>query len=199
MNWVNYFLNKNNTVISIPRKFIWKIMIAGQGGVGKTTLIQRYLTNIFTPDTKLTIGVQFHAAQLDRNGKDVTLALWDLGGQEHFRVAQGQYTKGSHAAIIFFDTSRLDTSFYVEKWADLIRKYAGPDVPLFLGGTKIDLLQDDQIEGIHETAKDLVKENDMVSYKLTSSKTGENVKEIFYEMADMMIEKAEQKLTGQGN
>ncbi len=94
--------------------FIWKIVVGGQGGVGKTTILYRFIHNEFIEDTKLTVGVQFHTQALERQSRKISLVLWDLGGQDRFRFVQGDYIKGagsniSYGTITFADGSTIVT------------------------------------------------------------------------------------------
>ncbi len=68
----------------MTKKFILKILTAGEGGVGKTTLLHRYVEGKFSADTKMTIGVEFFLKEVVIDGKQCTLQLWDFGGQERF-------------------------------------------------------------------------------------------------------------------
>jgi small GTP-binding protein len=91
--------------------YLFKIVIGGQGAVGKTTLLHRYLNGVFLQNSSMTIGVAFHAKQLYLEGvqKKVKLSLWDLGGQERFRFLQANYSAGAKAAVVFFDMTRPDS------------------------------------------------------------------------------------------
>ena len=82
--------------------------------------------------------------------------------------------------------------------AELVKKFAGPDVPIFLGGTKIDLLDEDDLENAHITAKELVERNNLISYILTSSKTGINIKETFVNIIELLFKDHEEKLAKLG-
>ena len=101
--------------------YSWKIILGGQGGVGKTTLLLRYLENRFVEDTKITIGVKFFLKKVNREDTDVALLLWDLGGQKQFRFVQGRYMKGASAALVFFDAHRLKTLSQVPNWARIAK------------------------------------------------------------------------------
>lgn len=70
----------------MPKKFILKILTAGEGGVGKTTLLHRYVEGMFSADTRMTIGVEFFLKEVNIDSQHCTLQLWDFGGQERFRV-----------------------------------------------------------------------------------------------------------------
>ncbi len=70
---------------------VLKVMVAGDSGVGKTTLIRMFVSGIFDAATRMTIGVQFHVKSITYEGRPVSLQLWDLGGQDHFRFILPSY------------------------------------------------------------------------------------------------------------
>jgi small GTP-binding protein len=167
--------------------FLWKIAIGGAGGVGKTTFMLRYLTEKFISTTGMTVGVQFHSHNLEQDGKHIGMVFWDLGGQERFRFIQSSYIKGSVAAILFFDTARISTVFELEEWITMVRKYALPDAPIMLVGTKTDIIDDNLRQYAITEGKRLIDEHGLESLVLTSSKTGENIKESVSRLVDTLL------------
>jgi small GTP-binding protein len=159
----------------------------GMGGVGKTTFLLRYMTNTFVGDTLLTIGVNFHSSVLEIDGQQVTLLLWDLGGQERFRFVQGSYIKGAAAALVFFDVGRLATLYDLEDWFKLIRDNTSPTIPMLLVGTKIDLEDEDTQAQAKAEALRVVEEQHLLGYVPTSSKSGKNVEEAIRQIASTLI------------
>ncbi|HME53639.1 MAG TPA: Rab family GTPase [Candidatus Lokiarchaeia archaeon] len=174
--------------------YIFKVVVGGAGGVGKTTLLHRYLHNEFLTDTSMTIGVNFLNKELIRDdGTKIVLTLWDLGGQERFRFFQPSCCMGSKAAIVFFDMTRLDTSIQVKEWVDMFRTNGSPTIPIILGGTKLDLATPDLIDGINEYANKLVDQFGLANYIPTSSKTGENIEETFNFIVDLLLQQVGQE------
>jgi small GTP-binding protein len=167
--------------------FTFKIVVGGAGGVGKTTLLHRYLYNAFKADTKLTVGVDFFSKEIIRNGTRIMLSIWDLGGQDRFRFVQPTYCYGGRAAIVFFDMTRLDTMLQVKEWVAMLRTHASPNIPIVLGGTKIDLVDSETLDDLTEIANNLVEELGLSYYITTSSKTGENVEEVFNHIVDNLV------------
>ncbi len=173
----------------MDESYLFKIVIGGQGAVGKTTLLYRYLNGVFLPDTTMTIGVAFQAKEVYYEGlqKKVKLALWDLGGQERFRFLQTNYSAGAKAAIVFFDMTRVDTINQVKDWVDMFRVHAGQSIPIVLGGTKLDLVEFDQFDDINELARETVSDLGLACFVPTSSKTGVNVDVIFKYIIDTLV------------
>ncbi len=173
----------------MEESYLFKIVIGGQGAVGKTTLLHRYLNGTFLQHSGMTIGVAFHAKQFSLEGvqKKVKLSLWDLGGQERFRFLQANYSKGAKAAVVFFDMTRIGTMMQVREWVDMFRSHAGADIPIILGGTKLDLVPPEQVEDVNHLARETVSELGLDCCIPTSSKTGENVDLIFQSITDTLI------------
>jgi small GTP-binding protein len=166
--------------------YIWKICVGGQGGVGKTTILYRFIHNEFIEDTKLTVGVQFHTQALERQNRKISLVLWDLGGQERFRFIQPEYVRGAVGGFICFDMSRFMTLESTREWIDMFRQSA-PNAPLVLVGTKLDLCSDAEQESVMAAANQLVAETGCIAFIPTSSKLGINVNETVYYMVDTLL------------
>lgn len=181
--------------MSQKHNYIWKIVAGGQGGVGKTTFLLRYMTHEFVGDTSLTIGVNFHTSKLKHGEENVTLMLWDLGGQDRFRFVQGSYIKGAVAALVFFDVGRLKTLFELEDWFKLIRDNTSPTIPMLLVGTKIDLEDEATQAMAKKEALHMVQEHHLVGYVPTSSRSGKNVEEAIHQMVDVLMEREKKKFS----
>ncbi|MFX0098484.1 MAG: Rab family GTPase [Candidatus Hodarchaeota archaeon] len=173
--------------MSPDHDYSWKLVFGGAGGAGKTTLIQRFLSDEFSPDTKMTVGVQFHTGNLRFKEKRFLLMLWDLGGQEKFRFIQDQYIQGSVGGFVFFDMSRLGTLQQVENWVKMFRKNLPPTAPIVLVGSKLDLIKDEERADIDALANQYVEDLGLTGYTQTSSKTGTNVYEAVTYVVDLLL------------
>ncbi|MHA1932774.1 MAG: Rab family GTPase, partial [Promethearchaeota archaeon] len=122
----------------MPKKFILKILTAGEGGVGKTTILHRYVEGRFSAETKMTIGVEFFLKETMIDDKQCTLQLWDFGGQERFRFLLESYVLGAKGALLMFDLTRMTTLENLEQWLNIVRK-GDPNLPVLFLGTKLDL------------------------------------------------------------
>ncbi|NMC04483.1 MAG: GTP-binding protein [Candidatus Lokiarchaeota archaeon] len=170
--------------------YIFKIVVGGAGGVGKTTLLHRYLHDVFKTDTTLTVGVAFQTKEIIRNGLKISLSLWDLGGQDRFRFLQPTYCQGARAGIVFFDMNRFGTMEQVKDWVAMFRKHAFPGIPIILGGTKLDLVDPGMLDMVTSSAKESVEALGLAGFVPTSSKSGENVEEIILNLVDMLVAQA---------
>ena len=160
----------------MPKKYILKILIAGEGGVGKTTLLHRYIEGIFSADTKLTIGVEFFLKEMKVENIECTLQLWDFGGQQRFRFLLDSYVIGAKGALLMFDLTRISTLKTVEQWVGILRKY-DPNLPILFIGTKLDLAEEISVDD--DYAVRFKEEYNLFEYLKISSKTGENINRAF--------------------
>ncbi len=166
--------------------FTWKILVGGDGGVGKTTILHRFLHNEFISDMKMTIGVQFHTQTFERQGKQINLIIWDLGGQDRFRPFLKNYCKGGHGAFALFDMSRMSSLTNIYDWITMFRSVV-PQIPIVLVGTKTDLVDENQQSMITELADEIVKKHSLKAFIMTSAKVDYNVTETIHYLVDWLI------------
>ena len=122
-----------------------KVILAGDGGVGKTTLLSTKITGSFQFSPKITIGVDFNVVTVD-NGSDIKLLVYDLGGQERFQFLHDTYIKGASGAILLYDLTRKKSFENIPWWLKLIKENCG-DIPILVAGNKSDLcMEEDLIE-----------------------------------------------------
>ncbi len=160
----------------MPKKYILKLLTAGEGGVGKTTLLRRYVEGMFTTDTKMTIGVEFFIKEVTFDNMDFTLQLWDFGGQERFRFLLESYVIGAKGALFMFDLTRFMSLKNIADWLSIVRKY-DPNLPVLFVGTKIDLINEISIDD--DYALSFLETHNLFDFIKISSKTGENVDKTF--------------------
>ena len=118
---------------------LYKIIIIGDSGVGKSNILGRYLHNEFKQDTKSTVGVEFGSKQLKVGGVNIKLQIWDTAGQERYRAITSAYYKGSKGCFIVYDITAEQTFENVEKWYEEIIKSAERGISIILVGNKCDL------------------------------------------------------------
>ncbi len=170
----------------MPRKFILKILTAGDGGVGKTTLLHRYVDGVFMTGTHMTIGVEFFLKEIDIDEVDCTLQLWDFGGQAQFRFLLNSYVLGAKGAFVMFDLTRMITLSQIENWVDLCRS-DDPDIPMLFLGTKYDLK--DKISVDDNYILEVKEKYNFIDFIKVSSKTGENVDKAFELLTKYIIDR----------
>ncbi|MBA7614382.1 MAG: GTP-binding protein [Candidatus Lokiarchaeota archaeon] len=169
--------------MSPESQYKFKITLFGPGGVGKTSLLLRYIKDYFSNDLKKTIGSNFLIKDVELDGKSIRLLLWDIGGQPQFHKLRTIYFKGSNAALGVFDLSSSQTLLKIPGWISSIKKTVKKTIPMVLIGNKADLEREvDRLE-----AEDLAKRLNC-EYMETSAKTGENVELVFEKIAKACLE-----------
>ncbi|NHJ01389.1 MAG: GTP-binding protein [Candidatus Heimdallarchaeota archaeon] len=167
-----------------------KVVMLGEGGVGKTSLIRRYVEQTFSHNYITTVGSNFllKKVQLDKNTR-MTMQLWDISGQDSFRTIRAQYYLHSHGGILVFDLTRKSTFTELNKWhTDFIKK-AGK-VPLLVFGNKMDLIN--QRETSSQEGSAIANEFDS-SYFETSALNGTGVEDAFHSLAWKIVDDLNRK------
>ncbi|MHA1951072.1 MAG: Rab family GTPase [Candidatus Thorarchaeota archaeon] len=132
--------------------FVHKLVFLGDTGVGKTSLVQRYVYDSFAPVIGRTIGAMLHVKMVEVEGAKHKLVVWDLGGQVAFSALREQYCSHSSGAFFVFDRTRLETLQNIDEWLNSLYAAAGK-IPVVAVENKIDLksvITDDQIKGVLE-------------------------------------------------
>ncbi|KAI6225316.1 Ras family protein [Aphelenchoides fujianensis] len=163
---------------------LFKILLIGNSGVGKSSLLLRFADNVFQPTYITTIGVDFKIRTLDVNGKKIKLQIWDTAGQERFRTITSTYYRGTHGVIVVYDLTNSDTFRGIKRWLDEIERNC-ESIPTMLVANKLD----------NEANRAVVKK-DGEEYAIcknclfceTSARTGENVEKIFEDLTRKILE-----------
>lgn len=167
----------------------FKIVIFGDAGCGKTTLTQRYLTNLFVSDSKMTIGVDFEVKSLEINEKKVKLQIWDFGGEERFRFLLPTYVKGANGGLFMYDITNYSSLAHIDDWLMVIKKKIENLFPIVVVGGKADLADQREIDS--QEAIEISKSRDLDAFIECSSKTGENVEETFEALTRLMLQRSD--------
>jgi small GTP-binding protein len=170
----------------MSKPIVLKVLTAGEGGVGKTTLLHRYVEGKFSSETKMTIGVEFFLKELNIDGQKVLLQLWDFGGQERFRFLLESYVIGARGALLMFDLTRTITLENIDQWVNICRK-ENPDLPILFLGSKSDLIDDVAVD--QDYIEEFLERYNLFDYLKVSSKTGENVELSFESLTREVIDK----------
>ncbi|OXA38094.1 ras-related protein Rab-30 [Folsomia candida] len=167
-------------------KFLFKVVLVGNAGVGKTCLVRRFTQGLFPPGQGATIGVDFMIKTVDINGEKVKLQIWDTAGQERFRSITQSYYRSAHALILVYDVSSQPTFDCLPDWLREIEEYANTKVLRVLVGNKTDR-EDREIPTY--VGEDFAQRNNMY-FMETSAKEADNVEKLFMEIAHALIEQA---------
>jgi small GTP-binding protein len=167
------------------KKYVLKILVGGDGGVGKTTLLRRFVDGKYHEDTSMTVGADFYTKEVDLHSASCSLQLWDLGGQERFRYMHSAFVRGSKGALLLTDLSDPDGLGSLPRWIRLLRS-AQEDLPILLVGSKLDLWEGEMTFEEAEMER-AVEQLDLNGHLLTSSKNGINITAAFLEISRLAI------------
>ena len=165
-----------------PQK-IFKVVVIGAAGVGKTSLIRRFCENSFLEGYKTTIGSDFYVKKLDLESAFVNFSIWDLAGEERFKFVLPTFCKGAQGALVVFDLSRRRSYINVTSYIELLWNITG-QIPAIMIGNKSDLAEQRAV------AADEAKQYSSLctmSYYETSARDNINIYNIFEELAELMI------------
>ncbi|XP_074640974.1 ras-related protein Rab-23-like [Tubulanus polymorphus] len=163
-----------------------KVVIVGNGAVGKSSMIQRYCKGIFTKDYKKTIGVDFLERQIDMDGEDIRLMLWDTAGQEEFDAITKAYYRGAQACVLAYSTTDRNSFEAIHSWKKKVEDEVG-EITMVLVQNKIDL-EERAVVRLDE-AEALAKSLRLRLYR-TSVKDNRNVEEVFSYLCENYLNQA---------
>ncbi|XP_060192879.1 ras-related protein RHN1-like [Lycium barbarum] len=157
-----------------------KLVLLGDMGAGKSSLVIRFVKGQFLEFQESTIGAAFFSSTLAVNNATVKFEIWDTAGQERYHSLAPMYYRGAAAAIIVYDITSSDSFARAKKWVQELQKQGNPNIILALAGNKADL--EDKRNVPAEEARLYAEENGLF-FMETSAKTAVNVNDIFYEIA----------------
>ncbi|MFW9784796.1 MAG: GTP-binding protein [Candidatus Heimdallarchaeota archaeon] len=171
---------------SHSHNYVYKLSLIGDGGVGKTSMVQMYVHGVFQADYKATIGtfISKKECKFKELNTSVKFMIWDLAGQNQFQRLWPDYLTDSRAGILVFDITNRESFENVKKWYDIINKVALPNIILILVGNKVDL-NDTRIISTEEGLS-LARELG-IYYMETSAKTNQNIEDVFEWIALQII------------
>ena len=168
----------------------FKVCIFGDAGVGKTTLVNRYLTGVFDTNFKITIGADFYLKKLILDDNDITLQIWDFAGEDKFRFLLPSYVAGSAGGIFMYDITRSSSIQSCKSWLEVLAKSfenKNIDIPLMMVGGKLDLESKRTV--FKEDVSQMASIYDFSENLECSAKTGQNVEDIFLNLSKNMLNK----------
>ncbi|MFX1320523.1 MAG: Rab family GTPase [Promethearchaeota archaeon] len=170
------------------RKF--KIVVIGDGFVGKTTLILKFTQGTFQKDYLKTVGAQLSEFDAEISGDKIRLLFWDIAGQDDFHFLRPSFYRASNAAIIVYSLEENDLgkrSFKnIKKWHEDTIQFCG-EIPIVIFANKVDLIKEDSLD--HSGIQEIVKKRNFLGYYITSAKTGQGVHEAFNSLIENLYYK----------
>lgn len=160
--------------------FLFKLLVVGDSGVGKSNLLFRFADNIFIEDSINTIGVDFKIRHIELDGKQIKLQIWDTAGQDRFKTIVSTYFRGAHGVILVYDVTNPTSFMHLKGWLEEARKYAPDDVSLMVIGNKSDMVKAKAVD--YATGKEFA-DSIGASFLETSAKTAVNVENAFFALA----------------
>ncbi|KAI0226081.1 Rab GTPase ypt31, partial [Massospora cicadina] len=119
--------------------FLFKVVLIGDSGVGKSNLLSRFTRDEFNLESKSTIGVEFATRNVQVEGKSIKAQIWDTAGQERYRAITSAYYRGAVGALLVYDVTKHNTFENVNRWLKELRDHAESHIVILLVGNKCDL------------------------------------------------------------
>ena len=161
-----------------------KVVLMGDSGTGKTSIIQRYVNNTFSADVKTTIGASFRSKAITCDSIEVVMSIWDTAGQDSYKGLVPMYYRNASLAIVVFDITNRKSFEDVRGWID-VSSNVMEDTLLILCGNKIDIEEERQVSP--EEAGDLARQLSMAAYCEVSAKTGIGITRLFETAAQHIV------------
>lgn len=124
---------------------IFKVVLIGDSGVGKSNIMSRYLKDEFSIETKTTVGVEFGAKKIELNGNKIKAQIWDTAGQERYKSITNAYYKGSKGALLVYDITKKESFDNIDRWILELKNNGESEVTIILIGNKSDLDSERQV------------------------------------------------------
>jgi len=175
------------------RNILFKLVVLGESGVGKTSLLVRYVENKFSIATKSTIGSDFLCKEINVDGRPVTLQIWDTAGQERFQGLGTSFYRGADGVCFVFDVTRRKTFEELEQWKKAFLIQVGQEgnesYPMIILCNKVDL---ENREVTKKEVEQWCSKNNLTFYE-TSAKECINVDKAFENIARLILSRTKEE------
>jgi len=169
---------------------LFKIVLVGDSGVGKSNLLSRFTRNTFSSEEKSTIGVEFATRIVPmKDGKRIKAQIWDTAGQERYRAITNAYYRGALGALLVYDCCKASSFENIPRWIRELKDHANRDIVLLMAGNKKDLCDTVGRQVTPEQAQQMAREYGFQTLE-TSAMTGANVDDAFTTLITSIYEKA---------
>lgn len=175
--------------------FVFKVVLIGESGVGKSNLLSRFTKNEFNHDSRTTIGVEFSTRTVQLNNFSIKAQIWDTAGLERYRAITSAYYRGALGALLVYDITKHLTYESVERWLKELYEHADAHIVVMLVGNKTDLESDRSVPT--EEAKDFAEKKGLLFLE-TSALESTNVEAAFTNVLAEIHKKASSKQVVRG-
>lgn len=180
--------------------YLFKMIIIGNSGVGKSCLMHRVTTNEFSEDHEVTVGVEFGSLllKMQDGGSGMVdpsvfkLQIWDTAGQESFQSITKIFYRGAHAVLLTYSVASMQSFQNLAHWCNEVRTQSEPDAIVILVGNQAD--RESEREVSKEAGEKFKRDNNIQFFIETSAKTDMNVRETFIMAAKMLYKKHQNKI-----
>ncbi|KXN74418.1 ras-related protein rab-21-like protein [Conidiobolus coronatus NRRL 28638] len=165
-----------------------KVVILGSQGVGKSSLVVRYVQKTFSPNCPSTIGASFSTTKITVDNCKVRLQIWDTAGQERFRSMAPMYYRGANAAILVYDITNSESFQDMHRWLEELKKNMTEDLVIHIVGSKSDLENQRQVqpEQVREYVNSL--DADYITHEV-SAKDDHGIDELFLQISQQLVQR----------
>eukprot|EP00386_Alphamonas_edax_P002241 GDKI01006728.1.p1 GENE.GDKI01006728.1~~GDKI01006728.1.p1 ORF type:complete len:213 (+),score=73.72 GDKI01006728.1:75-713(+) len=182
--------------MSSRKRVLLKVIILGDSGVGKTSLMNQYVNKKFSNQYKATIGADFMTKEVTIDDKQVTLQIWDTAGQERFQSLGVAFYRGADCCVLCYDLTQQKSFESLESWRDEFLVQASPrdaeNFPFVVLGNKLDAAEKNR-KVTTQRAQQWCTSKNKIPYFETSAKSSTNVDAAFQEIARRALKATQQE------
>ncbi|XP_074591314.1 ras-related protein Rab11B-like isoform X2 [Curcuma longa] len=170
--------------------YLFKVVLIGDSGVGKSNLLSRFTRNEFSLESKATIGVEFATRTIQVNEKVVKAQIWDTAGQERYRAITSAYYRGAVGALVVYDITRNVTFDNIERWLKELREHTDSSIVIMLVGNKADVRH---LRAVNTEDATTFAGKENIFFMETSALESTNVEQAFIEVLNQIYQVVSKK------
>ncbi|KAI8328612.1 P-loop containing nucleoside triphosphate hydrolase protein [Choanephora cucurbitarum] len=167
-----------------------KVVILGSQGVGKTSLVTRYISKTFSPNSTSTIGASFMTKKQTVDNCKVRLQIWDTAGQERFRAMAPMYYRGAQAALLVYDITSHESFEELSSWIEELKRNMTEDLVVVVAANKLDLQS--QREVVYDDAQEYITRvlgPEALLYEVSAKEDDGQIEDMFIQVARILVER----------
>ncbi|KAM3145120.1 Ras- protein RABA1d [Paramecium bursaria] len=172
--------------------YLFKIVLSGDSGVGKSNLLTRFTKNQFNQDSKTTIGVEFATKSIKVQDKTIKAQIWDTAGQERYRAITSAYYRGAIGALLVYDITRSSTFESLEKWLKEMKENADKDIVVMIVGNKQDLKH---LRAVRTEDGEIFAKQNNLAFIEASALDGSNVEQAFTQIIQQIYQNISKQIS----